>query len=62
VAQHSLQNCELCQETSDSESVPKSGQVQLRPGAHARATFKFASETIGSINYPFAMLFHIELA
>ena len=29
-AQHSLPNYELCHETSDSESVPKSGQVQLR--------------------------------
>jgi hypothetical protein len=37
--------------------VPKNGQVQLR--AHARAAF--ASQTIGSMNYPFAML-HIELA
>jgi hypothetical protein len=39
VAQHSLPNCELCHETSDSESVPvpKNGQVQLR--AHARAAF-----------------------
>jgi hypothetical protein len=39
VAQHSLPNYELCHETSDSESesVPKNGQVQLR--AHARAAF-----------------------
>jgi hypothetical protein len=29
-AQHSLPNYELWHETSDSESVPKSGQVQLR--------------------------------
>jgi hypothetical protein len=35
--------------------TPKNGQVQLR--AHARAAF--ASYAIGSINYPFAMLFHI---
>jgi hypothetical protein len=28
VAQHSLPNNELCHETSDSESVPKNGQVQ----------------------------------
>jgi hypothetical protein len=40
--------------------VPKNGQVQLR--AHARAAFKFASITIGSINYAFAILLHIELA
>jgi hypothetical protein len=38
--------------------VPKNGQVQLR--THARAAF--ASETIGTRNYPFAMVFHIELA
>jgi hypothetical protein len=38
--------------------VPKNGQVQLR--AHALAAF--ASQTIGSMSYPFAMLFHIELA
>jgi hypothetical protein len=39
VIQHSLPNDELCQcnDTSDSESVPKNGQVQLR--AHARAAF-----------------------
>jgi hypothetical protein len=37
--------------------VPKNGQVQLR--VHARATF--ASQTIGSMNYQFAMLLHIEL-
>ena len=48
----------LCHDTSDSESAPKNGQVQLR--VHARAAF--ASHTIGSINYPFAMLLHIELA
>jgi hypothetical protein len=61
VAQHNLPNYELCHETIDSERAPKSGQVQLQGfGAHARATF--ASVTIGSINYPFAMLFHIELA
>jgi hypothetical protein len=41
-----------------SKSVPKNGQVQLRE--HVRAAF--ASQTIGSVNYPFAMLFHIELA
>jgi hypothetical protein len=44
--------------TSDSESAPKNGQVQL--WAHARAAF--ASEPIGSITYPFAMLSNIELA
>jgi hypothetical protein len=55
VQQHSLPNDELCHDTSDSESVPKNGQVQLR--THARAAL-----TTGSINYPFAMLFHIELA
>ncbi len=30
-------NYELCHETSDPESVPKNGQLQLR--AHARAAF-----------------------
>ena len=39
-------------------SSAQNGQVQLR--AHARAAF--ASHTIGSMNHPFAMLFHIELA
>jgi hypothetical protein len=39
---------------SESNSLPKNGQVQIR--AHARAAF--ASETIGSINYPCAMQFH----
>jgi hypothetical protein len=38
--------------------VPSNGQVQLR--AHARAAF--ASETSDSMNYPVAMLFHVELA
>ncbi len=41
-----------------SESAPKNGQEQLR--AHARAAF--ASQTVGSMNYPFAMLLHIKLA
>ena len=60
VAQHSLQvhNGELCHDTSGSESVPKNEQPQLR--AHARAPF--ASEAIGSINYPFVMLFRIDRA
>jgi hypothetical protein len=49
-----MTNCE----PNDSKSVPKNGQVQLR--AHGRAAF--ASPTIGSMNYPFAILFHIELA
>ena len=30
VTQHSLPNDELCHDTSDSESEPKNGQVQLR--------------------------------
>ena len=48
--------------------VPKNGQVQLptqvtsQVRAHASARAAFASETIGSINYPFAMPFCIELA
>jgi hypothetical protein len=35
--QHGPPNDVLCHDTSDSESVPKNGQVQLR--AHARAAF-----------------------
>ena len=58
VTQHSTPNDELCHDTSDSKSVPKNGQVQLR--VHAPAAF--ASQSVGSMNYPFAMLFHIELA
>jgi hypothetical protein len=52
-----LANDELCHDTSDSESVPKNGQTRAPRAA-------FASSTIGSImlNYPFATLFHIELA
>jgi hypothetical protein len=40
----------LCHDTSDPESVPKNGQVQLPSRAHARAAF--AALTIGSINHP----------
>ena len=36
----------------------QNGQVQLM--AHARAAF--ASQTNGSMKYPFTMLFHVELA
>jgi hypothetical protein len=43
---------------SESKSVSKNGQVQLR--AHARAAF--ISQSIGQTTNPFAMLFHIELA
>jgi hypothetical protein len=65
VTRHSLPNYELCHETSDSESrVAKNiFLAQKRAGAtsaHARAAF--ASETIDSLSYPFAMLYHIELA
>ncbi len=43
---------------------PENGQVQLGARARARGTPRaaFASETSGSMNYPFAMLFHVELA
>ncbi len=60
--QHSLPNDELCHDTSDSESVPQNGQVQLR--THARATFAsgLLKHRPGSIGCPFAMLYHIELA
>ena len=47
----------LCHDFSDSKSVPKNGQVQLR--AHARAAY--ASQSVGSLDNPFAMLFQIEL-
>jgi hypothetical protein len=43
---------------SESKSVSKNGQVQLR--AHARAAF--ISQSIGQTTNPFAMLFQIELA
>ena len=55
----------------DSESAPNlkkfklNGHWQVQLRAHARAASGFASAesyTIGSINYPFAMLLHIELA
>ena len=45
--------------SSGTVTVPKSGHWQVQLRAHARAAF--ASQTIGSISYPFAVQFHIEL-
>jgi hypothetical protein len=46
VTQHGLPNdeLELCHDTSDSGSMPKNGQVQLR--AHARAAFAAESPAV----------------
>ncbi len=60
VTQHGLPDGQLCHGTSDSKSAPKNVQVLLP--AHARAAVTaFASQTIGSMNHPFAVTFYMSL-